>query len=229
MKKLFRYDSPFIKWVNRMGWLVILNILWLICCLPVVTIGASTAAMYRIAMGLAQKRDDVNVVGDFFRAFRANFKQGTLAWLILLIPTLLIVLNLSLLLSGDLGYGMASYILCLIPVPPLLFISAYVFAYVATFEDKPLRTILNSAIISISNLPRTLLMVMLNILPLVVYLMATEVFLRLLFVWLLFAFALIAYLNSKLILIAFRPYLPQAEEEIHAKEESGEDAQEKQE
>ena len=209
MKKLFRYDSPIIKWINRMGRLVILNILWFICCLPIFTIGAATAAMYRVAMALAQKREDVSVPGDFFRAFRSNFRQGTLVWLILLIPTLLIILNLSLLLSGGLGYGMASYIICLIPVPPLLFISAYVFAYVATFEDKPLRTILNAAIISISNLPRTLLMIILNLLPLAVYLLATEIFLRLLFVWLLFAFALIAYLNSKLILIAFRPYLPQ--------------------
>lgn len=222
MKKLFRYDSPIIKWVNRMGRLVILNILWFICCLPIFTIGAATAAMYRVAMALAQKREDVSVAGDFFRAFRSNFKQGTLVWLILLIPTLLILLNLSLLLSGGLGYGMVSYIICLIPVPPLLFISAYVFAYVATFEDKPLRTILNAAIISIANLPKTLLMVILNLLPLAVYLLATEIFLRLLFVWLLFAFALIAYLNSKLILIAFRPYLPQPDAEAKPDSEDAE-------
>ncbi len=222
MKKLFRYDSPIIKWVNRMGRLVILNILWFICCLPIFTIGAATAAMYRVAMALAQKREDVSVPGDFFRAFRSNFKQGTLVWLILLIPTLLVILNLSLLLSGGLGYGMASYIICLIPVPPLLFISAYVFAYVATFEDKPLRTILNAAIISISNFPKTLLMIILNLLPLAVYLLATEIFLRLLFVWLLFAFALIAYLNSKLILMAFRPYLPQPDPEPKPNSEDAE-------
>lgn len=213
MKKLFRYDSPFIKWVNRMGRLVILNVLWFICSVPVFTIGASSAAMYRVAMALAQKKEDVSVAGDFFRAFRANFRQGTLVWLILLIPTLLIIFNLSLLLSGGLGYGMASYIICLIPVPPLLFICAYAFAYVATFEDRPMRSIVNCAIISISNFPRTLLMVILNILPLVVYLLATEIFLRLLFVWMLFAFALIAYLNSKLILIAFQPYMPMIDAE----------------
>lgn len=208
MRKFFQYDSPFIKWVNRMGRLVIVNILWFICCIPIVTVGASTAAMYRVTMELAQKKDDVSVVSDFFRAFRANFKQATIVYLILLIPTILIVLNFSMLLAGGLGYSMITYIICLIPVPPLLFILSYVFAYTSTFEDKPMRTIVNSAVISISNLPKTFLMMILNLLPFVVYVFATEIFLRLLFVWLLFAFALIAYLNSKLILKAFAPYMP---------------------
>lgn len=191
-----------------MGRIVILNILYVLCCIPVVTIGAATAAMYRVAMALAQKQEDISIVGDFFHAFRANFKSATKVFLILLIPTLLVILNFAMLLSGSLGQSLLSFLICLIPVPPLLFIYTYVFAYVASFEDKPLRTILNAAIISISNLPKTLLMVLLNILPFIVYVFATEIFLRLLFVWLLFAFALIAYLNSKLILKTFAPYMP---------------------
>lgn len=206
MKKLFSYDSPIIKWVNRMGRIVILNIFYVLCCIPIITIGASTAAMYHVAMRLAQKRDDVSIVKEFFHAFRSNFKPVTLVFLILLIPTVVVFMNIIMLLAGRLGASMANYLVCLIPIPPLMFINAYVFAYVATFEDKPLRTILNSAIISISNFPKTLLMVILNILPFILYLFATEIFLRLLFVWLLFAFALIAYLNSKLILRAFAPY-----------------------
>lgn len=212
MKKLFSYNSPVIKWINRMGKIAILNMLWLLCCIPIVTIGASTAAMYRIAMDLAQKRDDVSVFGDFFRAFRSNFKHGTLVWLILLLPTALVMLNLLMLITGGLGYTMSTYIVCLIPVPPLLFIYAYVFAYVATFEDKPMRTIINSAILSIANFLKTLLMVVLNLLPFIVYVFATEIFVRFLFVWLLFAFALIAYLNSKLILKVFAPYMKKDEE-----------------
>ena len=100
MQKLFHYDSPFIKWVNRMGRIVILNILWVLCCIPILTIGASTTAMYRVAMALAERKEDVSVTGDFFRAFRSNFKPATLVWLILLIPTVLIILNLSMLISG---------------------------------------------------------------------------------------------------------------------------------
>ena len=207
MQKLFHYNSPFVKWVNRMGKIVILNILYVLCCIPFFTIGAATAALYRVTMDLARKNDDVEPVRDFFHAFRANFKSATPVWLILLIPTVLVIVNLLVLIGGSLGTSYASLIICLIPVPPLLFIYAYVFAYVATFEDKPLRTILNSAVISISNFFKTLAMIVLNLLPPLVYLFATEWFLRLLFIWLLLAFALIAYLNSKLILRAFRPYL----------------------
>lgn len=220
MKKLFRYDSPVIKWVNRMGKIAILNMLWLLCCIPIVTIGASSTAMYRVAMDLARKREDVSVFGDFFRAFRSNFKHGTLVWLILLIPTALVCMNLLMLITGGLGYSMSTYILCLIPVPPLLFIYAYVFAYAATFEDKPMRTIVNSAILSISNFLKTLLMVILNLLPFVIYVFATEIFLRLLFVWLCFAFALVAYLNSKLILKVFAPYMPKEDSEQDCAQDS---------
>lgn len=209
MQKLFHYNSPFIKWINRMGKLVILNILWLICCIPVITIGASTVSMYRVAIELAQKNNEVSVSNRFFRSFRSDFKHATFVWLILTIPSLLVLLNLGILATGGFGTSVITSIICLIPIPPLLFIHAYVFAYIATFEDKPLRAITNTLIISVSNLPKTLLMVVLNMLPLALYLFATEIFLRLIFVWLLFAFAFIAYLNSKLILRAFNPYMKQ--------------------
>lgn len=207
MGKLFRYDSPFVQWINRMGKLVFLNMLWLICCLPLLTAGASTVAMYRVAMDLAARKEDVAVSERFLQAFRSNLKQATLVWLILLVPTLLVLLNLAMLLTGVLKAMPGLLAICILPAPPLLFVHAYAYAYVATFEDKPLRTLLNCAILSISNLPRTLLMVALNLLPLAIFLFATELFLRLLFVWLLFAFALIAYLNSKLLSRAFAPYM----------------------
>ena len=202
MRKLFQYDSPLICWINRMGRIVILNLLWTITSIPLLTIGASTAAMYRIAISLADKSEDLRIFRDYFSAFRTNLKQGTLVMLILTAPIALVILNLIMLFSGRLGTSIFTYFVCFIPVPPLLFILAYVFGYIALFEDKPMRTIINSAIISIANFPKTIAMVVLNLLPLMLCLFATELFLRLLFVWLLFAFALIAYLNSKLLLKA---------------------------
>lgn len=207
MQKLFHYDSPLIKWLNRTGKIVILNMLWVLCCIPVLTIGASTTALYRVTMALAMQKDDASVARDFLHAFRTNFKPATFVWLILLFPALLIFVNLALFINGNLGTSLVGLCICLIPIPPLLFIFAYIFAYVATFEDMPLRAIANSAIISISNFPKTLAMVALNLSPFLVYFLSIELFLRLLFVWLLLAFALIAYLNSKLILKAFAPYL----------------------
>ena len=207
MHNLFGQNSPVIRWLNLIGKIVILSTLWLICCIPIITIGASTTALYRVSMKLAGQKDDISVFHDFLQAFRANFKPATIVWLILLIPTLLILLNLVLLLLGELGTTMFAYLVCLIPVPPLLFILAYVFAYIATFEDRAMVTITNSAILSISNFPKSLLMVAINLIPLVVFLISADVFLRLLFIWLLLVPGLIAYINSKLILRAFQPYL----------------------
>jgi len=211
MKSLLPFDSSAVKLGYKMGTLVTVNLLWLICCIPVVTIGASTAAMYRVVLDMCLEKESKSTSRRFFQAFRSDFKQATLVWLILLIPVLLILFNLGMLLAGQLT-GTIMYIVCLIPVPLLLFILSYGFAYTAMFEDSPIVTIKNSMIISIRNLPKSLLIVILNILPALAFAFFNEAFIRLLFVWIMFAFALIAYIDSKLILRAFDPYLPKKEE-----------------
>ena len=52
--KFFNYDSPFWSFMSRIADLVIVNILWLVFCIPVFTIGASTAAMYRVTLNLVR-------------------------------------------------------------------------------------------------------------------------------------------------------------------------------
>ena len=66
-----------------MAYSAYLNILWLICCLPIVTIGASTTALFYVTLKMAEDRDD-GLTGMFFRAFRQNFLPATKLWLVLL-------------------------------------------------------------------------------------------------------------------------------------------------
>ena len=90
--KFFNYDSPFWSFMSRIADLVIVNILWLVFCIPVFTIGASTAAMYRVTLNLV-RGEGGGVVRSFWASFKLNFKQGVLLFLILLIPTLLVLPN----------------------------------------------------------------------------------------------------------------------------------------
>ena len=99
--------------------------------------------------------------------------------------------------------------ICLLPLLLLIFVYAYVFAYVAMFRDGVLQTIRNALLLSIANLPRTVLMAVLNLLPVILFLVVPEVFFRVLIVWLLIGFALAAYLDSRMLWKVFKKVAPE--------------------
>ena len=81
--KIFSYDSKFSQWMLRFCYSCWLNLLWFVCSLPVVTLGAASTALYYVTLKLA-RGEEGNVTAMFFQAFRRDFKQATGMWLILL-------------------------------------------------------------------------------------------------------------------------------------------------
>lgn len=92
--KFLSYDSPFGQLLMKLCYSCYLNLIWFICCIPIVTIGASTTALYYTSLKIV-RGEDRSVARTFFRSFRENFRQSTVLWLILLV--------LGLVLAGD-GY-----------------------------------------------------------------------------------------------------------------------------
>ena len=76
MRGLFDPDSTFSQVLSRLADLAILSILWTLCCLGVVTVGAASAALCRCAMNMARGQGDWNARA-FFRYFRENFRTAT--------------------------------------------------------------------------------------------------------------------------------------------------------
>ena len=81
--KFFSYESKFSQILLKLCWSCYLNLLWFVCSLPIVTIGASTTALYYASLKLVREEDS-SLTRQFFRSFRENFKQATVLWLILL-------------------------------------------------------------------------------------------------------------------------------------------------
>ena len=81
--KFFSYESKFSQILLKISGSCLLNLLWFVCSLPIVTIGASTTALYYASLKLVRDEDH-HIVSQFFRSFRENFKQATVLWLILL-------------------------------------------------------------------------------------------------------------------------------------------------
>ena len=84
MKNLFNYENKFMELLMTVGDLVILNVLFLLCCLPVVTIGAAQAGLYTGLRVLVDKEDDTSCAAAFFRGFSSGFGRITGAYCIML-------------------------------------------------------------------------------------------------------------------------------------------------
>ena len=161
--KLFSYDSKFSQIMLKLCYGCYLNLLWMVCSLPVFTAGAATAALYDVTLRLARE-EDPPVTTRFFKAFRENFRQATILWLILL--------GIGALLGAD-GYilyhlykstaGMVSVIctlgLALIIVAAIAYVIVliYVFPLVASVKNTNFAMLKNALLIGIHYLFCTIL------------------------------------------------------------------------
>lgn len=208
MHQLFDPDSWIMGVLSEIADLMIVNVLWILTSIPIFTIGASTTALYAVVKTPGSKRYASSVVKNYFSAFRRNFRSATLTFLILLVPMALALCNIFLLLLGLLEGNLISYVSCGLSAFLFVFIWDYVFPLIACFENGIFRTIGNALILSIANLPVTLVVTALNLLPLAVLIFFTEFFFRSAILWLLLAFALIAKINCFFLERVFRRFIP---------------------
>lgn len=158
MHGLFNYDSFFIQLFDKIADSICLSFLWLISSLPVITIGASTTALY-YSMNKCIRRSESGVWKTFWHSFRINFKQATTLWLILL-PVLVILILCCysaylMSVAGNLPKEMFYFLLAV--VAGFLAWASYVFPYLAKFQNTNRMILKNCFGIALLNLPVTLL------------------------------------------------------------------------
>lgn len=162
MRDFFNMDGPFFTVINRLGDLILLNILWLICCIPVVTIGASTTALYFETMKLAENNEGY-IAKNFFRSFKQNFWQSTVIWLVLLVTGFGIGYYLYNMLFHSESLGASSQLIAFSLVLMLCIIYAMIFVYVfplqSKFVNKIKYTVKNALILGIRHLPMTAIII----------------------------------------------------------------------
>lgn len=160
MGGLFSIENPFWQFINRLLHLILLNLLWFICSVPIITMGASTTAVYSVTLKMVQNQEGYTVK-SFFKAFRANFRQATVIWLILLVIGTVIGADLTVYLN-DASISLTEMILMMaFFAATVLFVfeSVYVFALLAHFDNTIKRTMGNALIMAIRHLPSSILMI----------------------------------------------------------------------
>lgn len=152
MKSIFNLDSPVMTILTEIADLIILNLIYLFFCMPIVTIGAATAALYRVMLNY-EKGESVNPVRQFWKAFRENWKGATILFLIMLIP-MACMLYYFLVIAASI-YGGSKLTLVMSCIAALIIMMlCHSFAQAAQFENKIGSTIKNSLILSIVHFPR---------------------------------------------------------------------------
>lgn len=167
MGKIFDMDSPFMRVLNRVGDMLILNMLMLLCCLPVITIGAAYTAMHYVILKMVRGEDGYLVKG-FFKSFVRNFKQATILWLIMLLVIAVYVGDILIFSYSGIAFPKALMIAVVAVAVILLMIAVYVFPLLSRFDNTIKNTIKNAALIAFANLPKTLAMVIIYALPVVI-------------------------------------------------------------
>ena len=83
MNRFFNMDNKFFVFMGRVADLLLLNFLCILCCIPVVTAGASITALYYVTLKMARDEESY-IARSFFRSFKQNFKQATIINIIML-------------------------------------------------------------------------------------------------------------------------------------------------
>ncbi len=159
MNSLLNPEGKLMLVFTKIAYSAYLNVLWFFCCLPIVTAGASTTALFYVTLKLA-KDEEGNITKSFFRAFRQNFKKATVIWLILL------ALGIILALDGYIFYHMHSEsaiwtlgtAIFFVILAAYAIILMYIFPLLARFENTIKAMFLNSIMLGMRFLLCTALM-----------------------------------------------------------------------
>lgn len=201
---MFSPDSKFMTVVSRFADLLLLNLVFLLTCLPVFTIGAAVTALYTMCFRL-MREEYSGLLRSYFSAFKSNFRQATCIWLLLLLIVCPALFYFYVLFSMDSLLRYFGFLFILISLLAAM-TASYVFPWISQFENTTGQALKNALILSISHLPRTLAIVAINLVPAIVFFISPELFLQVSFLWVALYSAAAAYMNTGLLWHVFKPY-----------------------
>ena len=209
MNTIFEFDSPFMHFINRFASLVVLNFLFLLTSIPIFTIGASLSALYDVVFRLDTPREG-KVFSAYLLAFRNNFRQSTPAWLLMLVTIAVSCVNMVYFsnMSGTFGYLL--FLISATVLVNCVLVFGFLFPLISQFDNTFFNTLKNSLLLCVANLPRALLIAVINCFPWLLMFLNLYTFIQIGFIWFSLYFSAAAYFNSRVLMKVFDPLKEQA-------------------
>lgn len=159
MKNLFNYENGVMSAISSIADSMVLGVLWVVCSLPVFTIGASSAAFYYAYNKCIRQKTDY-IWRTFFAGFKHNFKQATQLWLIVLCLLSFVTIDFHLLGLME-NTTILVQIIQVALITTMLFLilwALYLFPYISRFESSNKTAMTNCALIAVANILRSILL-----------------------------------------------------------------------
>lgn len=204
--KFWAIDSPVMRVLGRLGDIIILNMIFVVGCIPVITIGTSLSALYAVAMKMARV-EDPSVWKEFWKAYKRNFKPATICWLIMAVIAVLLFVDFRIIgvFRGSNLYSVMRIVLAVI-LGMWVLMFQYLFPYIARFENGIFATLRNALLLSAAHIPSTIVIVGLSVGSVILTLFTSRSFVIASIIWVFFGFAVLTYAQAFLLCRIFEKY-----------------------
>lgn len=203
MSSFFNLDNPIFTFLGKLFDIMVLSLVYIICCIPVITIGSATTALYYTIVKVIRKNRGY-LMKEFFRSFKDNFKIGTISWIFILLFSLILYINNQITQQMEGTMGVVLYYTYRSAAILILITTLYLFPVLSRFQLGVWQLFKTSFFLSIKHLPSTILLVLLA----VIFGLASY----LTIILILFAPALCLYVSSFLLERVFKKYIPKQDE-----------------
>ncbi len=191
MGTIFNMEGSLMRGLTKLADLIILNVLTWICCVPIVTIGASFTALHYVCLKMVRD-EECYIIKDYFKSFRQNFRQATAIWLIMLAGFAFVAADLLIMYYGGVTFHFIIRVVIFFVGLVTLCTALYVFPMQAKFVNPVGKTIKNAFKASILLFPKTLVMIlMLLVAPLMIIFLGNMIVIAIMF-----CFSAHAYLSA---------------------------------
>ena len=209
MDRLFNMDNKFFTFMSRVADLIILNLLCILCCIPIVTIGPSIAAMFYVTLKMVRNEESY-IVRSFFKSFKQNLKQGIIINLIMLVAGILLAVDMNICRNTNGSIGKALIVVFMMIFVIYVMIFMYIYPVLAKFYNTIRNIFINAFLMSIRHLPYTVLMILVTAAPaLVFFIPSAQVQSTMILLLILIGFSGVAYINSYFFVKIFDKYIPE--------------------
>lgn len=205
MKKIFNLDSKFTIVFGNIVNLLILNVMFILTSIPLVSIGPSLVAMHHVTSKLA-RGDDVYIIKTYLKTFKENFNISIATWLLIILGGLIIYSNISFVnyLSG-IPYIFLFMVLAVVMIIYLILLSS-IFYYIARFNNSLKESIFNTIQISLVNLHYCVLLVLITIGPWIIILSTPITIITGIYFFTFGGFAFFSFVKSYILKFVYSKY-----------------------
>ena len=199
INSLFSPNNVFFRFMGRISDLMILNFLWIICSIPIITIGASTTALYDTTLKLIDETEGY-LFKNFLKSYKQNFKKATIIWIGVLFIFFIIGVNLAFWIQFKSITGYITVSIMLFMLFLFLFTEIYLFPILSKFNKSIKDTVKYAFILSMKYLPYSLIIMVISSIFIVLTVIFPFTILFMIFV----GVAFYAYISSYLFGIIFK-------------------------